>query len=357
MKTKPLISFVLGCYNHEPFIREAVEGAFRQTYSPLEIFVSDDCSSDRTFDIVKKMAAEYPGPHSVQINRNETNLGNGMNLNRAMERCRGALVVVAGGDDVSLPVRTEVTYQAWEQFERRPTSICSSYTTISRDGTVLGTGGQRGDPQDHSPFKLLKGDLFEFLSSQRPAACGCSHAWSPALFSYFGPLRADLEDLILSFRSLAIGQLLYIQEPLVKYRRHGGNVSFLATGKDDCSSFAHREKRLRWVDEQTVKTYDNLLADIETLRQKGRITVAECDRLAREAERVRNVYAVEKEIMDGTFPRKLLALASAARHGNFKRALRFLPRLLPRSVYQALYQSQKQKSANPSGWWSGARVS
>jgi len=51
--TKPLITFALFAYNQERFIREAVQGAFSQTYSPLEIIMSDDCSKDRTFDIEK----------------------------------------------------------------------------------------------------------------------------------------------------------------------------------------------------------------------------------------------------------------------------------------------------------------
>lgn len=51
---KPLISYVVTAYNIERFVREAVECAFAQTYSPLEIVLSDDCSSDRTFEIMKK---------------------------------------------------------------------------------------------------------------------------------------------------------------------------------------------------------------------------------------------------------------------------------------------------------------
>jgi glycosyltransferase involved in cell wall biosynthesis len=351
MKDRPLLSFIVGCYNQEAFIREALEGVFAQTYSPLEIIISDDCSIDRTFGIAQEVVAAYQGPHAVRINRNETNLGNGGNINQVMEWCRGALVIVASGDDISLPTRAEVIYQAWEQFGRRPTSICSSYTTISGDGTVRGIGGLRGDPNDSRLFQLLDGGLFEFLSARRPAACGCSHAWSPGLFNYFGPLKTDLEDLILSFRSLAVGQLLYIREPLVKYRRHGGNVSFLAAGEDDSISFVHRENRLRWVDEQTVRAYDNLLADIEILHQKGRITSAERDRLSREGRRVRNIYAVEREILDGTFFRRLRALASAVRRGNFKCTLRFLPRLLPRAMYRILYQfkNRNQPSSRTDG--------
>jgi len=337
MKDRPLISFSLGCYNQEAFVREAVQGALSQTYSPLEIIILDDCSSDRTFDIVRQTVTAYKGPHSVRLNRNDTNQGIGGNVNRMMKLCQGELVVVAAGDDVSLPMRTEVTWRAWEQFGRRPTSICSSYTTISADGTDQGIGGLRGDSNDSRPVKLLEGDLFGFLSTRRPVVCGCSHAWTRELFNYFGPLNSDLEDLVLSFRSLAIGQMLYIQQPLVKYRRHGGNVSFFAGG-DDTTSFAHRESRLRWVDEQTVRAYDNMLADVELLHRKGRLTSEERDRLRREGRRIRTIYAVEREMMDGNTFRRISTLAGAAGRGHFKCALRFLPRLLPQAMYRALYQ-------------------
>ena len=52
---KPLLTFAIAAFNQEAFIREAVEAAFAQTYSPLEIVLSDDCSKDRTFDIMKEM--------------------------------------------------------------------------------------------------------------------------------------------------------------------------------------------------------------------------------------------------------------------------------------------------------------
>jgi glycosyltransferase involved in cell wall biosynthesis len=336
MKDRPLLSFIIGCYNQEAFIREAIQAALAQTYSPLEIIICDDCSTDRSFDIAREVAAAYQGPHTVRLNRNEKNLGICGNVNRWMDLARGELVLAAAGDDISLPTRAEVTYEAWEKFDRRPTSICSSYTTISGDGTELGPGGFRGDPNDKRPLKLLEGDLFEYLSSRKPAVCGCSHAWSPALFKYFGPLKSDLEDTVLSFRSHAIGQILYIQQPLVKYRRHGANVSFFAGG-DDSTSFAHRENRLRWVDEQTIRAYDNMLGDLEVLRAQDRLRAAEHERLRQEALRVRKIYAVEREMMDGNILKKLRTLAGAARQGNLKFALRLTPRLLPHAAYRSLY--------------------
>ena len=41
-ENKPLISFILITYNQEDFVRDALDGAFNQTYSPLEIIITDD---------------------------------------------------------------------------------------------------------------------------------------------------------------------------------------------------------------------------------------------------------------------------------------------------------------------------
>src|SRR5215475_5079675 len=148
MKDKPLLSFAIFSCNQEKFIRSAIEGAFAQTYSPLEIIISDDCSKDRTFEIAKEMAAAYRGPHTVRLNRNETNLGIGGHVNKVFGISQGELVFAAAGDDVSLPHRVEATFQAWDQFGRKPTSVCSSYMTVNEDGKEMGLGGQRGDPND-----------------------------------------------------------------------------------------------------------------------------------------------------------------------------------------------------------------
>jgi len=72
---RPLVTFALFAYNQEKYIREAVDVAFSQTYQPLEIILSDDCSSDRTFEIMQEMAAAYVGPHDVRVRQSEVNRG------------------------------------------------------------------------------------------------------------------------------------------------------------------------------------------------------------------------------------------------------------------------------------------
>ena len=93
----PLVTFALFAYNQEQFIREAVEGAFAQTYVPLEIILSDDFSTDRTFQIMQEMASIYVGPHSVITNRNASNLHVGGHINVVNRLANGELVVAAAG--------------------------------------------------------------------------------------------------------------------------------------------------------------------------------------------------------------------------------------------------------------------
>jgi glycosyltransferase involved in cell wall biosynthesis len=333
---KPLISFVVASYNQEAFVQEAVQGALAQTYSPLEIVISDDCSRDRTFEAARAAVTNYRGPHRIKFNRNPTNLGIGGHANRLMEVCEGELVVAGAGDDVSLPERTQVLYEAWEHSHRKATSIFSSYMTISATGQELGLGGFRGDPQDQTLYRPQQGNLYDYLSRKWPVVVGCTHCWSRELFRYFGPLRADLEDLVLSFRTLAIGELLYVHRPLINYRRHGDNVSFFAEW-DDTQSFEHREKRLRWTDAKHVMAYDNMLADISTLERKGKLNRDEALRLQEEARRMRDEYAVEVSLMDSGFGKRWSIVGNTLASGRIRLGLRSIPRALPRRVFRQLW--------------------
>ena len=60
--TSPLVSICCICYNQEQYIRQTLEGFVEQkTTFPYEIIVSDDCSTDRTSDIINEYKIKYPG--------------------------------------------------------------------------------------------------------------------------------------------------------------------------------------------------------------------------------------------------------------------------------------------------------
>jgi cellulose synthase/poly-beta-1,6-N-acetylglucosamine synthase-like glycosyltransferase len=132
---RPLITFAVFAYNQEKYVHDAVQGAFAQTYEPLEIILSDDCSADRTFNVMQEMAASYEGPHKIVLNRNKTNVGTIDHLLKVSKLASGALIVIAGGDDISKTHRTATIYKSWA--ETQANALYSESDYISEDGVTL----------------------------------------------------------------------------------------------------------------------------------------------------------------------------------------------------------------------------
>ena len=226
------MSVLVVSFNQEPYIRAAVRSAFAQTYSPLEIVLSDDCSEDRTFDIMQAEAEAYRGPHKVILNRNPRNLGVACNYNRAASLATGEFLVIQDGDDVSLPQRTSRLAAAFQD----PTPVdmvCSKAFVIDKAGAAL--PDLQLPPVD--PLSLEAAIGTGYIS-----ALGCAGAYSRALWTKYGPIEAEVlqEDIVLPFRALLERGIRVVDEPLVQYRVHDSNL-FAGPPKADS-----RERRRRW---------------------------------------------------------------------------------------------------------------
>ncbi|RBI83310.1 hypothetical protein DRV85_15975 [Rhodosalinus halophilus] len=221
---RPLVTFALFAYNQEQYIREAIEGAFAQTYEPLEIILSDDCSTDRTFEIMQEMAAAYEGPHEVRVRRNRQNLGLAAHLNAVVEIAGGEILVLAAGDDISLPDRTEASFEC---LRRNPavTAVLLSANVINEAGRTVG---------ERLSGKSKVGGGLQTLSdllAWRHTTFGATRAVRRDVLTRFGPLNATCptEDTPLLLRSLLCGPNALSHHKAVLYRRHENNLSGLAS--------------------------------------------------------------------------------------------------------------------------------
>ncbi len=106
---RPLATFTVFAYNQEAYVAEAVRGALAQTYRPLQVILSDDASTDRTFEVMVEEAQACPADIQLVLNRNESNAGIANHINKVIGMCDGEYVVLSAGDDVSLPQRTAVS--------------------------------------------------------------------------------------------------------------------------------------------------------------------------------------------------------------------------------------------------------
>ena len=67
----PRVSIILPNYNHEPFLRERLDTIIAQTFADWELIILDDCSGDRSMDVIREYAAREP--RITHVIANETN--------------------------------------------------------------------------------------------------------------------------------------------------------------------------------------------------------------------------------------------------------------------------------------------
>lgn len=221
-KDRPLVTFALFAYNQEKYVREAVEGAFAQTYSPLEIILSDDCSSDRTFEIMEEMAAAYRGPHCLQIRKSKVNLGLADHINEVIANSRGELISWAAGDDVAYPQRTELL--AEKILENM--DIVGSHSNVEE----IDLDGRHIRVRFHTQ-KEYETDL-RIVVAYGQSVITQSHAFRRIAFEKFGPFRSDLtqEGIAMAFREASLGRVAFLEQPLTKYRMGSGTSTY--SGRD-----------------------------------------------------------------------------------------------------------------------------
>ncbi|WP_164102731.1 glycosyltransferase [Candidatus Laterigemmans baculatus] len=309
MGSPPSFAFALFAYNQEGYVRAAVEGALSQTYSPLEIILSDDCSSDRTFQIMQEMAAAYVGPHSVRCRRSSVNSGLARHINDVVSEINAEYVCVAAGDDQSMPSRVE--HLAAEFRRTGAISIFSNCIAIDESGREMGSYYR----------KCLDVDRDQVLRN-KIGVLGASHAFHMDVFRVFGPLRADVvfEDLALAFRAALLGDVRYLDRELIRYRLTSGSLGrspVASSLKDSHKSISRRLNR-------AIASHTNQLNDLLTFESLHSDRRSECREIAIGVADLISRLLRDERLMS-EFPRySLKTLAKLTLHVRFRLVLKSL---------------------------------
>lgn len=264
------VSLVVFFYNQRNFVQDSVKSAFSQSYEPLEIIFTDDCSTDGTFDEILRCVSTGPS-RAVRTNLNERNLGLADHLNSIMPMAKGDLIVVMAGDDISLPHRIETLVRAWEQDGKQADCVHSDLIEMSMDGVDLHL---------KQPNPEIKGQAsLETLIRSNSHVLGATAAYTPAVFRAFGPLAKELvnEDLVLPLRAAMLGGILYVEEPLVRHRVGGLSDDFTTDPETAYDLlFGSKLKWARWYRD----SYKHRLSDMRSfpnLAEKGAIACCETE--------------------------------------------------------------------------------
>lgn len=204
------VSVVMGVYNAEETVGEAVESILAQTFRAFEFIVVDDGSTDGTARILDG----FRDPRIVRI-RNDENVGLTRSLNRGLRRARGRYIARLDADDVALPQRLE---RQVALLESRPEVglVGCPVIYIDPDGQELGV--QRIYVRDLHQALLDTDFCWEHSAVTFRAACVAA----------VGPYRETFryaQDYDLWLRIAEEFDMASLPEPLVKLRLHADAIS------------------------------------------------------------------------------------------------------------------------------------
>lgn len=213
----PLVSVIIPTYNQKDFVQETLSSVFDQTYENIEIIVCDDASTDGTLDIIYKCCE---GRKNVKILPSLRNGGIANNINRALDIFRGKYLAWLGGDDVMTPGKIEAQVKFLEH-NRNFSGVCHDSMLFNAEGDI----GLFSDVMNMGR-KISTGsvDVFfqagYYLLPSSMMICG----------EHVGEIRLDNRlrynnDWLFDIEYFNNRFFSYIDQPLVKYRRHSSNIT------------------------------------------------------------------------------------------------------------------------------------
>ncbi|MBQ2687748.1 MAG: glycosyltransferase [Clostridia bacterium] len=98
-----LVSVIMGIYNCEEYLEEALNCIINQTYTNWEVIMCDDGSKDNTIGVAQKFVDKYPD--KFRLLKNEQNMGLNFTLNKCLYEAKGDYIARMDGDDLCSPER------------------------------------------------------------------------------------------------------------------------------------------------------------------------------------------------------------------------------------------------------------
>lgn len=204
-----LVSVIMPNYNGEKYLAEAIASVLAQSYKNLELIIADDCSSDKSLEIVKSFSDAR-----IKVFRNEKNCGAACSHNAAIKKASGKWLAFLDGDDAWSENKL-LLQLGFMQNEQIAFSFSDYYVKSENSKELI----------RYSPKK----SEYDYKAILKHNAVGCSTVIlnREALGEVYMPEEATLrEDFACWLKILKTGvKAVRLPEPLTVYRVGGKSVS------------------------------------------------------------------------------------------------------------------------------------
>jgi glycosyltransferase involved in cell wall biosynthesis len=206
-----LVSICLATYNGERYLKEQLDSIVKQSYKNIEVIAQDDCSSDKTLEILKS----YEDKLKITIYQNEQNLGYIKNFESVLKKANGEFISICDQDDI------------WQ--ENKIELLMSNI----KDNTLIYSDSLLVDENANSLGKKFSQSLKNnFISTKNPLAflndnCVSAHAmlFKKELLEYIFPFPANIFfDAWIAANAASLDGIKFYDECLVYYRQHSTNT-------------------------------------------------------------------------------------------------------------------------------------
>jgi glycosyltransferase involved in cell wall biosynthesis len=208
----PLITVVCLCYNHERFVKDALESVFNQTHQPVQLIVIDDASTDGSVGVIRDILKEHPDVPFLALEKNN---GNCRAFNQAIPFIKGEFVIDLSADDILLPSRMEEGVRAFNFFGKEYGIHFSDAENISEDNKHLSFHSDR-----FSHVNIPQGDVYAAVI-EKYFICGPSVMMRKQVLERMNGYDETLtyEDFDLWIRAARDFKFCYTPKVLIKRRQ------------------------------------------------------------------------------------------------------------------------------------------
>lgn len=204
-----LVSVIMPTWNSQKFVSESISCILQQTYTNLELIITDDASTDKTPEILRQWAEK---DKRVKIILNTENGGAGVSRNCSIRAARGQYIAFCDSDDRWMPEKLETQVRFMQHHK---VALCfAPYYTCDAHNHYL---GYVSAPRRVSLFQMMCDNKIGFLTAIYDTAM---------LGKHFMPAQRKRQDHALLLTLLKTCRHAYsVPEPLAHYRLHPGNMS------------------------------------------------------------------------------------------------------------------------------------
>jgi len=207
-----LISIAMCTYNGQRFLKEQIDSILNQSFTEIELIITDDCSTDNTWDIL----LQYKKQDSrIKIYKNKKNLGFVKNFEKAISLCSGEYIALTDQDDI------------WKRDKlKKFLKEIGSNILIYSDALLIDNNSKILNKTLIAPGILATGKCNKSFLIYNSAS-GNTMMFKKELVSHILPIpkKISFHDIWIVFVAATVGTINITQEPMTYYRRYNEQIT------------------------------------------------------------------------------------------------------------------------------------